>query len=308
MILSEFPELQWLKRQAEESFRTRRDWKGNALSRKGWPNVILNVQANSIFRDNIRGPLTIFTNLSGESIVEVESKRTTIKEGFFFVSNHDQYYTLDIHRSAETFNIHFGEYFADSVLKSIGKPANFLLENEFIPPAEPVAFHNRVNIRSRELTGLIYSIKSEMNSQSIFLEEQLMKLIEILLADEKKVRKIEEKLPVIKLATKQEILKRLVYATDFIYSNYNLDINLDQLASASCLSKFHFLRLFKIAYNKTPGQFIQELRITKAVEQLENSDIEINALAKSLGYSNPSSFSRMFRNQVGVHPTFFRNS
>src|SRR4051812_20782388 len=116
MVHTEFPNLQWLKSQAEQSFAARKAWNGRVLAKKGWPTVILNVKTNNAYRDNIRGPLSVFSNIRGESVVEASKRRVKVKEGFFFVTNHDEYYTLQVdQRNTETFNIHFGEYFADQV-------------------------------------------------------------------------------------------------------------------------------------------------------------------------------------------------
>src|SRR5690349_21527217 len=113
MILREFPNLTWLKQQAEARFSNRTAWDGRPLPQSGWPNVILNVETKQTYRNNIRGPLSLFTNIQGESTVETGSKRVKIKENFFYLSNQAQHYTLDINEAkpTQTFNIHFGEYF-----------------------------------------------------------------------------------------------------------------------------------------------------------------------------------------------------
>src|SRR5690349_3848279 len=96
MILHQFPDLQWLKKQAEDNFANRKDYAGKTLPTSGWPTVLLNVKSGSTVRDNIRGPLSIFTNLSGSSVVECNGNRSQVREGFLYTSNHDQRYTLEI--------------------------------------------------------------------------------------------------------------------------------------------------------------------------------------------------------------------
>lgn len=83
MIFHEFPDLTWLKQQAEHRFSNRVGWKGRTLENEGWPSVILNVNAQNVYRDNIRGPFSLFTNISGESCVEADNRRVKIREGFF---------------------------------------------------------------------------------------------------------------------------------------------------------------------------------------------------------------------------------
>jgi AraC family transcriptional regulator len=308
MLFHQFPDLQWLKRQAEQKFRERRDATGRTLPTSGWPNVILNVETSNVVRDNIRGPLTLFMNVKGNSHVEVNGKRWLVQEDFFFISNHDQYYTLEISKKqqTETFNIHFGESFIDQTWQSILNTEGFLLENEFQRADANIAFHNRLCMKSASMNQLIAAMKSNHQKGSLFLEEDLFQLAALLLAEENKLLKRARSLPPIKRATQLEILRRLTASVDFIYENFQRDIALEDAARIACMSKFHYLRLFKVAYGKTPGQFIDSLRIEQAKSLLLKSTIDVASLSQRLGYKNPSSFSRLFKNQLGVYPTQFR--
>ena len=307
MFLHSFPDLNWLKRQAEENFRAGRSWKSDQLPQQGWPSVVLNVETRQTYRDNIRGPLSLFMNLKGESVVEVNGRSNRIRQGFFYLSNQSQHYTLTVDQKTEieTFNIHFGDYLVDQVWQSLTRSENDLLENEFQVPAEPIAFHNRVFRKSESFDHRLMKIK-EAEASPMRLEEELSKLIETLLSEEMKLRNIARSLPAIKRATREEIIKRLSCATDLIYATYDRPLTLDEMAAASCLSKFHFLRLFRVAFGKTPGQFLDELRIDKAKEQIRKTDLTIHEIGRNLGFKNASSFSRMFYNQVGVYPSALR--
>jgi AraC family transcriptional regulator len=307
MILTEFPDLTWLRTQAERRFAEGRSWTGAKLATQGWPNVVLNVSSQNIIRDNIRGPLSLFTNISGESTVEVSKRRILVKEDFFFLSNHDQHYTLEIEKGspAETFNIHFGDYFCDQVFSSLSQKPDELLSNYFQASFERLEFHNRLYHRDTVIQNLILDIRRGGDG-SLWLEEKLYALIENLLRNEKDLLKIQSRLPALKSSTREEILKRMLIVTDYIHGHLNEDLSLEQLANVGCFSKFHFLRLFKIAFNKTPYQFINEERVRLGKKMIERSALGINEIAYSLGFANPSSFSRMFYNQTGSYPTQLR--
>lgn len=310
MILNEFPDLDWLKKQAEQGFVDRKSWNGNILPSTGWPNVIINVSAKSALRNNIRGPLSIFTNLSGESWLEADNRRIAIKDDFFFITNHDQYYTLDISQPTpvETFNIHFGEHFIDQVLSSLSLTEEKLLEDFFESPEERLEFHNRLYHRDGSINRLIQQIRNQSSPSSAWLEEKLYALMTNLLKQEKNLLKIQASLPPSKKSTRKEILKRLIIVTDYIHAHLQEDLSLEQLASVGCLSKFHFLRLFKIAFDKTPYQFVNELRMHKGEQLIKNTRLEIHEIATKLGFNDPSSFSRTFFHHTGVYPTEFRRS
>jgi AraC family transcriptional regulator len=308
MILKEFPNLTWLKDQAERRFAERRSWTGSPLAAQGWPNVVLNVSATNIIRDNIRGPLSLFTNISGESVVETSRRRVLVKDDFFFLTNHDQYYTLEVNKAerAEIFNIHFGEYFCDQVFSSLSKKADQLLENHFQSPEGRIEFHNKLYLRDEVTQRLIIEIRKGSEEGSAWLEEKLYELIANLLQNERQLAQIQSRLPALKSSTRAEILKRMLLVSDYIHTNLNRDLSLDELASVGCISKFHFLRLFKIAFNKTPYQFINEERVRRGKGMIERTNVSINEIAHSLGFTNASSFSRMFFNQTGAYPTQLR--
>lgn len=310
MVLKSFPDLDWLKNQADKGFANRQLWNGDTLPTTGWPNVVLNVSTKQAFRNNIRGPLTIFSNLSGASILETGGRRIRIKEDFFFVTNHDQYYTLDIRQPSpmETFNIHFGEYFADQVFSSLSLNEEKLMENPFEIPGERIEFHNKLYPRDEVIKRIMLEIRNQPSHSSFWLEEKLYVLMANLLSKEKNLLEIRSRLPSLKTSTRNEILKRLLLVTDYIHEYLEEDLSLEQLAKVGCLSKFHFLRLFKVAFDKTPHQYLNELRMRMGEKLIKNTRLEIHEIVTSLGFTNPGSFSRMFFNHAGVYPTQFRRA
>ncbi len=307
MIHTQFPDLTWLKKQTENRFASRRDWAGNELKNPGWPNVILNVNTKFTYRDNIKGPLSLFTNLSGESSVEAGSKRTLIKPGFFLLTNPEEHYTLDINTkiSSETFNIHFGDYFAEQVLQSIIKSPEAMLEGTSAYSNDRIYFHNRLQFRSNQINGVIKFLHQERPT-AMLLEEKLAELITLILQEQLRFNSSAQLIPTIKRSTRDEIVRRLLDSCDFIYSNFDRDISLDDLARVACLSRFHFLRLFKIAFQKTPHQFINNVRVQRSKELLKHTSIDVRTISNTVGFTSSSSFSRMFFQQTGVYPTQYR--
>ena len=98
----------------------------------------------------------------------------------------------------------------------------------------------------------------------------------------------------------------MLVVSDYIHAHLDEDVSLEDLANVGCISKFHFLRLFKIAFDKTPYQFINEERVRRGRRMIQHTKFSINEIAHSLGFSNASSFSRMFFNQTGAYPTQLR--
>jgi AraC family transcriptional regulator len=93
---------------------------------------------------------------------------------------------------------------------------------------------------------------------------------------------------------------------DVLRTGFCGEVSLDLLAAEACLSKYHFLRLFRTAFGLSPYQYIQHLRIEKARELLADTLISISDLAGLLGFDNSQSFSRLFFQKTGVYPTQYR--
>lgn len=305
MVLNEFPDLGWLKSQANSRFENRHGWRGRILTEQGWPTVLLNVKKSDVFRDNIKGPFSLFGNLTGSSFVKVDNRKTKIGDDCFFISNAGQTYTLEIDQKteAETFNIHFGDRFVDELIESQSYSIEKLVD-ECKTSAQPFSFHNRLVRKTDHINRLITTLKT--NKEELREAELLSELFTELFQQELKLSRSINDLPSLKKTTRDELIKRILVSTDYIHEFYNQSLSLDELANASCLSKFHFLRLFKIAMRQTPHQFIMQVRIEKSKELLKSSKLEVKHIADCVGFSDSSSFSRAFYQQVGAYPSQFR--
>ncbi|GHM98595.1 hypothetical protein WSM22_00850 [Cytophagales bacterium WSM2-2] len=306
MVLKEFPNLAWLKQQIQERFESRLGWNGITLKDQGWPTVLMNVQTHGVFRDNIKGPLSLFGNLSGNSFVTIDNRKVCVDDDHFFISNSTQNYSLEIEEKSktETFNIHFGDHFADELIQSQA-PAQKLLDNQFQAPIESFSFYNRLLRKTKENSELLK--KLQLANEELQEQELLAELFISLFQEELKLKKVADTIPSLKKSTREELIRRVLLGTDYLREFYRNPINLDDLAAASCMSKFHFLRLFKIATGQTPHQFLTNVRIEKSKELLISSNWEIKQIADYIGFQESSSFSRAFYQHVGVYPSQFRD-
>lgn len=110
------------------------------------------------------------------------------------------------------------------------------------------------------------------------------------------MKKIQEAYPKIYL------YKRLVQAKLFIDAHYANNIDLDNIADEAYFSKFHFIRLFKKIYGKTPHQYLIYVRIENAVKLLSNN-IPVSETCHAVGFESLSSFSGLFKRLTGKTPS-----
>ena len=310
MLLHRFPNLAWLKQQIATQFEAGKAWNNEALKHRGWPTVILNAKTTEIERPNVEGPLSLFTNVSGKSRVAVEGKTVTIDPGFFFLTNPQQYYSLEIDsaETVETFNIHFGEHHADQVWQSLTQSPEEALDTPFSVNL-PMAFHNRLYRRNDYVDQLITYIHAEaptMMKDPLWMEEQLYALMAYFLQQELNWNRQIQDLPALKSSTKKELARRLALATDYMYAHVCQAPALEDLAQVAMLSKYHFLRLFKVFYGKTPQQMLAELRVEKAQNLLTKDTLSVLDIALEVGLSEGSALSRLFYKHTGMYPSQYR--
>ena len=313
MIIRKFPDLSWIKQQANSKFDQQRSPSGNKLPQKGWPSVLLNTKSHEAYRSHIRGPISLFLNLNGISRCGVNGRTVQIHEEQFFLTNQDEYYTLEIesHKPVETFNIHFGEKFAENLYTTLVTKADLLLEeSDSIYIHRPITFQSKLYPKTRYFNYLVLSIYESHKEyfQPLLFDEQLTDLLTYLLLLHRKDLAKLQTLPIKKKSTQIAVNKQLNFAVDYIYSCFNELITLDDLAQVAGLSKHHFLRLFKLMYGLTPHQFINTVRINTACRLLKNSRLSVQDIALAVGFDYPNSFSRLFKKKVGIYPNAYRNA
>ncbi|GAQ00026.1 transcriptional regulator, AraC family [Leptolyngbya sp. NIES-2104] len=101
---------------------------------------------------------------------------------------------------------------------------------------------------------------------------------------------------------------QLQKVSDYILDRLDQDLSLSELANVLNLSQYHFSRLFKQSTGMAPHQYLTRCRIDRAKQLLLNTQMSISEIAFAVGFNNHSSFTRLFRQLVGVTPKEFRAS
>lgn len=92
-----------------------------------------------------------------------------------------------------------------------------------------------------------------------------------------------------------------------VEDNYTSPITLEELAYLSGRSLSSFKLDFQSIYGETPAKWIREKRLSKARQILQSSRMSVADVAYSLGFENPTHFSRIFKERFGSSPiSFFR--
>ena len=104
--------------------------------------------------------------------------------------------------------------------------------------------------------------------------------------------------------TPSDMLKKVL---DCIELNYSEVIIVSELADICNFSDYHFMRFFKKYMNMTCIEYINNLRLEKAVELFEKGNTSILDVSLSVGFHNLSYFHRAFKKKYHMTPLSFIN-
>ena len=95
-------------------------------------------------------------------------------------------------------------------------------------------------------------------------------------------------------------------AVEFILSNYCNPIKVTDIADYVCINRSYLYTLFKNSMGMPPQRFLTTFRITKAAELLQMTELPVESIALSCGYSDPLVFTKSFKQMKDMSPSAYR--
>ncbi len=90
--------------------------------------------------------------------------------------------------------------------------------------------------------------------------------------------------------------------TRYVEEHYSETVSLDILADYAKLNRCYAGRIFKQYTNMSIVDYVNQVRIQKALELLDNTDLKIHDIAASVGFSNTNYFIQIFKKSQGKTP------
>lgn len=103
--------------------------------------------------------------------------------------------------------------------------------------------------------------------------------------------------------------ERVNLAIDYILTNLDQPLRLDDVSRAARFSPFHFHRVFQAMIGETLADFVNRLRLEKALTMMSQSRAgrapSLTRIALACGFSSSSDFSRRFKDRYNAPPSAF---
>lgn len=98
-------------------------------------------------------------------------------------------------------------------------------------------------------------------------------------------------------------LKRLNTVFQYIQKNYTEPLTNKELAEIIHLSEFRFCHLFKESMGQSPLNYINDIRLKKAYNLLQQKQYTVSEIASIVGFQDFNNFGRLFRKKYGFPPS-----
>ena len=103
-----------------------------------------------------------------------------------------------------------------------------------------------------------------------------------------------------------EVCTRIKPVIEYIKINFRQQIYVSDLSSLINVSDSHLIRLFKSVTNKSPIEYVTDLRIEEALKLLVKDELSITEISEKVGFSNVNFMIKVFKSKLDTTPNKYR--
>ncbi len=244
----------------------------------------------------------IMTVISGTITHFIGEKHIKLEKGDILLMNKHISHSIE---RAEKEDIGINIIVSDSFLGALSPALSDTVFGEFVKEnakasGEPSFLHFKtdgVKEIGNLIENILYLLIDEKRSRSI--AEQTLSLLLEYLSERQSSLLIDGSIP----RSRKENRKSKIIS--YIRGNYPT-ATLSELSEIMFLSTPHLSKLIVEYFGKNFKELLVEERIKRAVELIENSDMPISGVIRSVGYENESYFHREFKKRCGITPLSMR--
>jgi AraC-like DNA-binding protein/mannose-6-phosphate isomerase-like protein (cupin superfamily) len=240
----------------------------------------------------------------GKGVQVISNNEYDVCEGDIFILQGFQNHYFKDAGKAEMINVMFDPVkspglILDEIKMIDGYSALFILEPRYRNRMhfKNMLHLNQVDLAKSEyiLNGMLHEIALKEPGYELYLKN---KLEEIILFISRKYSQIS--------IPKAKSLVQIGKAINYIETNFNTNIYIQQLAEISFMSIRNLQRIFKDATGLSPNEYLLEHRIQQASKLLMETDFDIYNISGQVGIADWIHFSKIFKKKFGVSPTKYR--
>lgn len=245
---------------------------------------------DKFFGPNIRDDYHVHIVFSGKGILKLNGNSYKLKRGQIFIVPPyvETYYCADSKDPWQYAWISFA-----------GTKATYYLEKAGLTVQNPT---RKTYIEPEEFVTLIEKL---LNHHELIVTNELMRIsimyeILALLVTSQNLGKQSKALP-----HDYSPSVYVEHAVEYIHYNYNR-IRVNDIAEYIGITRSYLTHIFKKQLQVSPQEYLLTYRLEQSCRLLRATDLPIQDIAKRVGYENPLTFSKIFKNAYGCSPKNYR--
>lgn len=184
---------------------------------------------------------------------------------------------------------------------------------KFIDYIDSDHFFERVNnANSSKLGTYLQALSSTLQSSlaehsKMYIEQLFLRLAELSVESQFDVFEGFSAIEATNTSTQKHIYRKLLDARDYMDANIGYDIRIEDVAATANLSQYYFYRMFKLAFQCTPYQYLLARRMELARKLLQQG-MAVSYVAYETGFTDVHTFSKAFKRWERLSPTHYLES
>jgi AraC family transcriptional regulator len=244
--------------------------------------------------------------VSGDENYTINNRKVKVKQGEYVIGNKNTASSVLIDNSKPVMGICVDvakDLINEVVNYQFENPisfSDFLFEHEWMAQKYEVQ-HTHLGYALQQLSKEFDNLKTEGTKVN---NELFYAIAECIVKDQSIAFESFSKLNSVKQETNGRLFNFICDAKNYIDDFYLEKITIENIASASKLSEYHFIRLFKTIYNITPYQYILQKRLAYSKELLAQN-LAIQDIAFLTSFADSAAYCKSFKATYGFTPKQF---
>ena len=243
--------------------------------------------------------LEFISVLEGSMVYEVNGEAFTLQPGSGIFVNSRQLHSL--YSPDETECVYLCMLLHPGTLSATEAIASGYVTEYLNHPGMPYCLLNPAISWQEEilrLMGSIYGLR-EQNASPLRIQSRFLEIWATLTENISLTNRTDKK-----DSEKLEALKTMLL---FLHAHYAEHITLEDIAAAGYVGKSSCTEIFKSHLHETPVNYLIHYRLDKAAQLLRTTTLSVTEIAYEVGFTSPSYFASIFRNNYRCSPTSYRN-
>lgn len=225
--------------------------------------------------------------ISGCGQFTIDGKSVSLRTGDLFLlpKNHVTFYQADQEDPWTYLWVGFSGSRADSLLQQTSLIGDYFAHS---------------SMKSPILKHLSQIFDSDDRSLSASNELRLLSQLYQLLAD------LLEEFPLVGRTTGQQIENYTRQVLKIIHSQYDQPLKVSEIAQKLNLNRSYLYKIFKEKTGYSIKEYLLQVRMERGANLLRQTNLAITEIARSVGFSDVLTFSKVFKKYFGQNPSHFR--